>query len=249
MAPILRHKDTAFMENNFLDEVKSKSTDELKEIALNFNLHRGALVAASKQELSNRGVELSDAEKLIIEAKKNKRRQEARESVDINKNWNSFSVKWKANIVDDVNAPQLYSRQVINIFSILFSVLFGGILLAINLKTANNKKAIFPVLSFSVLYTGLMAFILNLIPGSTTPLTVVFNILGALVLYNFFWGKYIGKEFQYRTKPFWKPLIIAIILFSLFLWAVIAGNDMERNTGANSKIPAKLDFIASLTGN
>jgi|GEM_PF-969473 len=226
------------MENNFLDEVKSKSIDELKEIALNFNLHRGALVAASKQELSNRGVELSDAEKLIIEEKKNKRRQEARESIDTNKNWNSFNVKWKTNIVDDVNAPQLYSRQVINIFSILFSVLFGGILLAINLKTVNNKKAIFPVLTFSVIYTGLMIYVLSFIPGSTTILTVAFNLLGALVLYNFFWGKYIGKEFQYRTKPFWKPLVIAIILFSLLLWAAIVGNDMERNTPANSKIPA-----------
>ncbi|MEI7676032.1 MAG: hypothetical protein WCJ03_04565 [Bacteroidales bacterium] len=209
------------MENNFVEEVKLKSIDELKEIVVNFYMYRGSLAAAAKQELANRGVELSDAEKLIIEEKKNKRRQETRESVDTNKNWDSFSVKWKANIVDDVNAPQLYSRQVLNIFSILFSVLFGGILLAINLKTVNNKKGIFPVLGFSVLYTGLMAFIINLIPGSTTPLTVAFNLLGALVLYNFFWGRYIGKEFQYRTKPFWKPLIIAIIIFSFILWVII----------------------------
>ena len=226
------------MDNVFLDEVKSKSTEELKQIALNFNLHRGALVAASKQELLNRGVELSDEEKLKIEEKKNKRRQEARQSVDTNKNWNLFNVKWKVNIVDDVNAPQLYSRQVINIFSVLFSVLFGGILLAINLKAVNNKKAIYPVLTFSLIYTGLIIYVLNLIPERMTFLTVVFNLLGALVLYDFFWKKYIGKELQYRTKPFWKPLIIAIILLSLFLWATIAGNEMEGNTGDNSKPPA-----------
>jgi hypothetical protein len=214
------------MDNNFIEEVISKTTEELREIAMNFDLYRGALVAAAKQELTNRGIELTDEEKAKIEEKKNKRRQVAISSVDSDKTWNSFFVKWKINIVDDVNAPRLYSRQVINIFSILFSVLFGGILLAINLKTVNNKKAILPVLAFSVLYTVLTVFLLNLIPGSTTPLTVAFNLLGAIVLYNFFWGKYIGKEFQYRTKPFWIPLIIGVAIFGLFLWAAIAGNSI-----------------------
>jgi hypothetical protein len=214
------------MDNIFIEEVTSKTTEELREIAINFDMYRGALVAAAKQELTNRGIELTDEEKAKIDEKKNKRRQVAISSVDSNKTWNSFLVKWKINIVDDVNAPQLYSRQVINIFSILFSVLFGGILLAINLKTVNNKKAIFPVLAFSVLYTGLVVFILNLIPGSTTTLTVVFNLLGAIVLYNFFWGKYIGKEFQYRTKPFWIPLVIGVAIFGLFLWAAIAENSI-----------------------
>ena len=214
------------MDNNFIEEVTSKTTEELREIAVNFDMYRGALVAAAKQELTNRGIELTEEEKAKIEEKKNKRRQVAISSVDSTKTWNSFLVKWKINIVDDVNAPQLYSRQVINIFSILFSVLFGGILLAINLKTVNNKKAILPVLAFSVLYTVLTVFILNLIPRSTTPLTVVFNLLGAIVLYNFFWGKYIGKEFQYRTKPFWIPLVIGVAIFGLFLWAAIAGNSI-----------------------
>jgi len=214
------------MDNNFIEEVTSKTTEELREIAVNFDMYRGALVAAAKQELTNRGIELTDEEKAKIENKKNKRKQDAIASADSIKPWNSFFVKWKINIVDDVNAPQLYSRQVINIFSVLFSVLFGGILLAINLKTVNNKKAIFPVLAFSVLYTGLTVFILNLIPGSTTPLTVAFNLLGAIVLYNFFWGKYIGKEFQYRTKPFWIPLVIGVAIFGLFLWAAIAENSI-----------------------
>ena len=208
------------MENNFLDDVKSKSDEELKQIALNFNLHRGALVAAAKQELSTRGIELSEEDKLKIEELKKKRRLDVFENTDTTKTWNSFNTKWKMNIVDDVNAPQLYSRKAINIFSVLFSVLFGGILLAINLKKVNNKKAIFPVLIYSVVYTGLMIYILNLIPGKggSTPFTLALNLLGAIVLYNYFWGKYIGKEFQYRTKPIWKPLIIAIIIFSFLLW-------------------------------
>lgn len=214
------------MDNNFIEEIKSRSIDELKEIAVNFNMYRGALVAAAKQELSNRGIELSDVEKRKIEEIKNKRKQDAINSIDTNKGWSWISVKWKLNIVVDLDAPQLYSRQVINIFSILFSVLFGGILLAINLKTVDNKKAILPVLIYSTIYTVLMIIGLNMIGGNTSVLTVSSNALGGIVLYNYFWGKHIGKDFKYRTKPFWTPLIIGIIIMSFFIWAIIAGNGM-----------------------
>jgi len=212
------------MEDNFQDIVKSKSTESLKNIAINFTMHRGALVAAAKKELENREVEFSDEEKQKIEDNRNQRKQSAIDDKESKKSWDWFNAKWKINIVDDINAPQLYSRQVINVFSILFSVLFGGILLSINLKSVNNKKAIFPVLFFSMVYTSVMIFILNLIPGSTSLLTIMFNLVGAAVLYNFFWGKYIGKEFQYRTKQFWIPLIIGIMVTSFSIWAIIAGN-------------------------
>ncbi len=215
------------MDNNFEDEVKSKSTEELKDLVINFNMYRGALVSAAKQELLNRGIELSDEEKQKIDDLKNKRKQDAIKNKDSIKTWNSFNTKWKLNIVDDVDAPRLYSRLVINIFSVLFSVLFGGILLAINLKIVNNKKGILPVLIYSILYTGLMIFILNMIPGRSTPLTLALNLLGAIVLYNFFWSKYIGKEFKYRTKPFWIPLIIAVIIFGFIIWSMIVGNQMQ----------------------
>jgi hypothetical protein len=214
------------MDNNFIEEVTSKTTEELRDIAVNFNLYRGALVAAAKEELTNRGIELSDDEKQRIEEIKNKRKKDAITAKDSNKTWDSFNVKWKMNIVNDANAPQLYSRQVINIFSILFSVLFGGILMAINLKNTNNKKGILPVLAFSIGYTVLMGVGLYLIDSKTSVLTVVLNLLGAIVLYNYFWGKYIGKEFQYRTKPFWIPLVIGVAIFGLFLWSAIVGNSL-----------------------
>ena len=214
------------MDNNFNEEVRLKSTEELREIAVNFNMYRGALVAAVKKELTNRGFEHSDEDKLKIEEIKNRRRQDAIESRESSKTWDSFNFKLRQNIVNDINAPQLYSRQVINIFSILFSVLFGGILFAINLRTINNRKAILPVLLYSVMYSGLMIYVLNLIPGSKSGLTLILNMIGAIVLYNFFWGKYIGKDFQYRTKPFWIPLIIGILITTFFIWILIVGDQI-----------------------
>jgi hypothetical protein len=214
------------MNNNFAEEVKVKLTDELREIAVNFNLYRGALVSAARQELINRGIELTDEEKLKIEQKKEQRRNDAIKSKESNKTWGFFDVNWKQSIVTDIDAPQLYSRQVINIFSILFSVMFGGILLAINLKSVNNKKAILPVLIYSIMYTGIMIYILNLIPGSKSGLSLIFNLFGAIVLYNFFWGKYIGKDFKYRTKQIWIPLIIGVLMSGLFIWALIVGSEI-----------------------
>jgi hypothetical protein len=207
------------MDNNLDDEVKLKPTTELREIAVNFHMYRGALVAAAKKELTNRGIELSEEDLQKIEERKNQRKQQAIKSKVVDNSWDFFHMRWKQNIVDDIQAPKLFSRQVINVFSILFSVLFGGILLAINLKTINNKKAILPVIIYSLIYTGLIIFIFSFIPENNSGLTLIFNFIGAIALHNFFWGKYIGKEFQYRTKPFWIPLIIgiAITVFIIFI--------------------------------
>ncbi len=209
------------MEENFIEELKQKSNEELKDMVINFQMYSVALTSAAKNEITNRGIELSDEEKQIIETTICKIKKAATENKEASKSWDSFNVEWKQNIVTDVNAPQLYSRQIINVFSALFSVLFGGILLAINLKTVNNKKAILPVLLYSLFYTGLMIYILYLIPGSKLGLVVFLNMIGAIVLYIYFWGKYIGKDFQYRTKPYWIPLIIGILITAFFILTII----------------------------
>jgi len=214
------------MNRNYAEEVESKTTDELKSISLNFHNYQGALISATKRELENRGVQFTSEEKQRIEELKNQKKQDAIIIKDNNNTMHIFMTKWKMNIVDDINVPQLYSRQVINVFSIIFSVLFGGILLSINLKKVNNKKAILAVLIFSVAYMGLLIFIQELISVNTTVLTVGFNALGAIVLYNFFWRKYIGQEFKYRTKPFWIPLIIGILIGTALVLAIISENQI-----------------------
>lgn len=211
------------MENNFSEEMKVKSNEELKDIVINFELNRGAITSAARKELEIRGVDLSDEEKQIIEEKKNKRKQYAISSSEKKGSFDSFNANWKRSIVSDLDAPQLYSRQVINIFSILFSVLFGGILLAINLNTVNNRKGKLPVLLFSIAYTILMIVGMNLIDFRSSIVTFALNALGAVFLYNYFWKKYIGNDFEYRTKPYWIPLVIGIVISAFLIWAAIAG--------------------------
>jgi hypothetical protein len=211
------------MDINFEEDVKFKSSEELRKIAINFNMYPEALVLASKAELVIRGIEISNEElRQIVDLNKNQKYSSIL-AKDSYKSWNFIYGKWNLNIVDDNNAPQLYSRQVIVILSCLFSVFFGGILLAINIRSVNNKKSIFPVLIYSFVYTGLLAFILKLLPGSNIALSVYLNLLGSMILSNFFWRKYIGKEFQYRTKSFRKPLITGTAISIIFILVIFAG--------------------------
>jgi hypothetical protein len=130
----------------------------------------------------------------------------------------SFYLNFNKNVVNDPDAPKLYSRRVIAIFSILFSLLIGGIVFSINLWVVKKKRGIFPVLLITLLFTVLLIISNNKIGGN--PYVGYFlNALGAPILYNYFWSKYIGKDFKYRTKPLWIILTIIIaLLISFILW-------------------------------
>ena len=97
-------------------------------------------------------------------------------------------------------------------------------MLAINLKAVNNKRGIYPVIIFSVLYTALSIYILNLI-NVGTPGALAAGAIGALILNNVFWNKYIGKETLYHKKSYKMPLIIALSIFipltALIIWGMI----------------------------
>jgi hypothetical protein len=156
-------------------------------------------VSAALNELKNRGIE-TDNYSQMLERKENNEPK------------------------PDENSPTLYSKKLINTFTILFSVIFGGIMLVINLKAVNNKRGIYPVIIFSVLYTALSFYILSLI-NIGTPGTVAFGAIGALILNNVFWNKYIGKGTLYHKKSYKIPLIIALSIFTplivLIIWGMI----------------------------
>jgi hypothetical protein len=132
-----------------------------------------------------------------------------------------FSTDWKFNIVEDLNVQALYSRKAIYFFTCVFSVIFGGILMSINLKKVNRKDGIWVVLSYSIIYSVVILSVLSQFERSTI-FTLLASMLGSFAFYNFFWKKYIGIETKYRPKPIWIPLIIGVTIFSLIGWAAIA---------------------------
>ncbi len=131
--------------------------------------------------------------------------------------------------LDDIDeTPTLYSDKVIYVFSVLFSVIAGGILLARNLKEVDRKDGIPHVLAFSVLYTFLSSYFLYVVKIGLLG-TVVLAIIGSMVLNSYYWNAYIGKGITYYRKNYQKALMIVLLilipLFFLALWsAAITGH-------------------------
>ena len=126
-----------------------------------------------------------------------------------------LSLNLRRNVTEDESAPEYYSQRLIYVFSILFSPLFGAILLAINLKRS-NKKGIVPVIAFGIGFTALSGFIIEGL-GDTSGLgSLVFGLIGSLILLNYFWDVYLGDT-KYRARSAKGPIIVAIVLAVVFI--------------------------------
>ena len=115
--------------------------------------------------------------------------------------------------------PQLYSKRVIMAFSVLFSTIFGAAILMSNMKQLRNTKARLQVLLFGILYSVGQVFTINSM--SSTNLSIPLNILGGVILNEYFWNRYIGKEREYLKKSWLKPAIISGLITVPFLLGII----------------------------
>ncbi|UOE52660.1 hypothetical protein MTO98_16440 [Mucilaginibacter sp. SMC90] len=131
----------------------------------------------------------------------------------------------------------IYSKRAIFWFS-FFNLIFGGVLLIINLYNAGYKRAVPAVLAFVLFFSYLSYFVIlhsgvnlqlvvdamNLTAkgGQPTPaqvtamlsvagLNVGFGLVGALILSQFFFKRYFPDN-DYYPKPVGLPILIFIVL-------------------------------------
>lgn len=199
---------------HFKELITKKTVSELLEYINNFDRYSSYALTLVVNELKERGHNFSDEELKSINE-----RIEKKKELEDEGNIFSSSKSLRRNVVTDPNAPLLYSKVVIMVFSTIFTVIFGAILLSINIDKQNQK---IKVIGFGVLFTSLAMLIGNLIPHSTSFVYLI-NLTGGYFLTSEFWNKYIGRETKYRTKPIWIPLIISIIIAVLLLIAMIYG--------------------------
>jgi len=109
------------------------------------------------------------------------------------------------------NTVKIYSKRAIFGFSAFFMPVFGGVLLRQNLIDYKMKKEANIVLLVSIGLQALIFIILEIIPISTSVLTLVLNMGGGAVLSEYFFKKYFPNEI-YERKKIWKPLIISLII-------------------------------------
>ena len=124
-------------------------------------------------------------------------------------------------------AVEIYSRRAIRGFAIFFSPLFGGILLMINLRNVGYKKAANLVLAGSLAYTFLMGIAINYVLPANGMSTIVFSVIGGILLADYVFPKYFPEE-DYYPKPIWTPLLIGIGMCVLFFTLMYQSGQMPR---------------------
>lgn len=122
---------------------------------------------------------------------------------------------------EEFTLPELYSKIAIRGFSILFSTIFGGVLLMQNLLKTGKKKQAWFVLAGSTAYTVVCILVFNYIETINSSLTMVSNIAGGVILSDVILNAYIPDAKNYPKKKIWKPLIVSIIICIPFLIAII----------------------------
>lgn len=111
--------------------------------------------------------------------------------------------------------PELYSKTLILIFAILFSTIFAAALLIVNLRSLGKLKEGLWVLLFAFGYLVLTGVVMQAFSLSPS-MTIVANVIGAAILNEFFWNKFIGSDFPYQKKSWIKPTLISIALAMIF---------------------------------
>ncbi|MEW2920414.1 hypothetical protein AB1A65_03025 [Muricauda sp. ANG21] len=203
----------------FVEKFQDKTDSELQNIISDKKSYVEEARFASLQILKERNgnsPELETLEKELTEAKVRKTALQKQ---------NTEEKKKKDFLTDDPDAPELHSKKVILVFSAIFSTIFGAVLLMYNMKQTNNGKGRIQVLIFGILYTILIMIIVNTLKTSFN-ISIILNLIGASVLNEYFWNKFIGKEFLYRKRSWIKPAIISVIITVPFILALIYGDSL-----------------------
>jgi hypothetical protein len=115
---------------------------------------------------------------------------------------------WKENLVDDPDAPRLYTPQAIMGFSIAYSVLVGAILLSANTRLL---KARLWIMAYGMMSTAVSVVAMYFIPYFIGAY-FVFNAVAAFGLVPFLWNKSVGQNTKFRPRSIWLPLLLLVIL-------------------------------------
>ena len=204
------------MEMNFQRLMTKKSDKELEEYLNNIMAYSRDIVEAAIQELKNRGRLFTEVELSTFESKIQEREN------TIGKNTITVRDSIEKNIVEDESALALYSRKTVDWTTLIFGIIVGSILMALNFKSVEKKKGIIAVLFFGILYFILEIFIMSFLPDDmasslTNVVRLGLNGLGAYIMHTLILNKIIGKDFEYRKKAVWLPILIGIIINVLFI--------------------------------
>lgn len=205
------------MDENFKLRAALKTDEELHSCIDNREKYLPETVEAAVDELQHRGIVFSDEELKVIGEDMQARREIAESGTGI---FGVFNTGWNNNMVDDPDAPAMFSKRAIFAFSVLFSVFFGSILLAVNVNKTRHRAKLILVLLYGLAFTlgqGLLLRAYALDP----IISLISSIIGAYIMDNLFWNNYIGNSTLYKARPIWIPLVIGLAIVIPYLIVLI----------------------------
>lgn len=110
----------------------------------------------------------------------------------------------------DASRP-LYSARAIMGFSVLFSAIAGGALLAQNLKAVGQPDAARRALWGGIAYTVLAGALVSFLPGTGNSLGLVLG-LGAGYAMNRYYAQLVPGHAAYPAKSIRTPLLLCLLL-------------------------------------
>ncbi|MFN3667216.1 MAG: hypothetical protein ACK4S0_13710, partial [Sediminibacterium sp.] len=201
-------------ENEYSKQLQRKTSDELILMLQSHEKYVDELLMALLWELESRGQQLD----LMDDVKKELESRILIESDTVpDATFNTL-----AETAPPVEAasplPVLFSQTAILGFTLFFSPITGGILMALNIARL-GKKGIWPVIVFSIVYSLFQGYVSLQVPaGSIIP--ILLNVAGGLILSELLWNNFIGKGFLYQRRNILIPLLIVIAIFAPVAWYV-----------------------------
>ncbi|HEX8657470.1 MAG TPA: hypothetical protein VF690_08055 [Hymenobacter sp.] len=108
----------------------------------------------------------------------------------------------------------LYSARAVRLFSIFFSPIAGGALMAQNLREVGQPAAARKALWGSVAYLALLLWLMSYLPDSMghSWLAVVVGYAGSAGL-EWYFGQFVKNRNNFPAKSIRTPLVICLLIF------------------------------------
>jgi len=184
-----------------------KSDGALREYVTGHAQYREAAVLAALDELRQRGQPAPEDAELRPSLTAAVQAQLAAEQAS------QLSVAAEA-AVPESEQPVLYTPGVIVLFSVLFNTIAGAVLLGMNLYQLKQKKAIWGLAAFVLVYLVAESLIVNAIVRSgqfNLLLVSIMNLPAILAYVLWFWPRYVGT-YQFQARGWLAPLLICLIM-------------------------------------
>jgi Tol biopolymer transport system component len=203
-------------ENFYSPKMILKTEDELRDYIDNQDHFQKEAVLAAIWELEKRGIPIENSAQIKEE---------------ITANIPEISMETATAPIENTKqteTPELYSTQFILIFG-LFSLLGGGILMALNFMQLKNVKAARLVVIVAVIYSLLTGIALQSFGITNMFISLAVSMLGIYLLYDFVYKKEFPKDLKnYTPRNIWTPILILLALSIPLLYLLSATGNFPQ---------------------